>query len=367
MINEVIYRGLRLRTTKCHYYQVVEGNMDSLVEDEDSSLLTLTYQPGSTSKSISSSLGIPMTEDLEMQPLGLPVKFRNIYFTLNGLKFQRLTADSHTINIVIVDDLDSRVIQSYEYTTIVVSKKDYKNPEFINFLFSGNKFLYIRRIGKIPENYEIRDFPKLIVDSTIDFKSDSETVYSLRKRHNDYTIREIDYQDQFVVELRRILKDYGIELVRWNKETPLVKTSYVTYQFNQTPIPDLHPRRSFLEKNIIPKKQAIDFILHTPDMVLFHDFKTKYENVNLLTNFCNFKTPDRYGDRWTAAVKWTPITEDFNHQYQPDDNSNFAYQCQFRCEIYFYEVYDSRYNFLEEISWQIELEDETKNKITEDK
>ena len=359
MYNEVIYNGIKLVTEKCRYYQVKTGKINSIVEDSDSSILTLTYQDGSTSDTIAKSLGLECVEDMEMNPtLGYPKKFEKIYFTLNGLRFQKLTADNHTINIVIVDDIDSRVVQTYGYTTIVVSKRDYRNPDFINFLFSGNKFLFIRRIGKIPRGWTIKDFPKLIIgDDSNDFTSESETIYTLRKRYNDYTIREVDYQDQFILEIRRILKDYGIELVRWNKETPLTKLSYVTYQFNQTPVNDIHPRRDFIDKHILPKKQPIDFTLHTPDMVLFHDFKNKYENVNLLTNFCSFKTSDRYGDRWTAAVKWGLITEDFNHQYNPDDNSNFAYQCQFRCELYFYEVFDDRYNFLEEISLQLDSAD----------
>jgi hypothetical protein len=76
----------------------------------------------------------------------------------------------------------------------------------------------------------------------------------------------------------------------------------------------------------------------------------------LLTNFCEFKTSDRYGQRWTAAIKWGGITEDFNQTYQQDDNSNFSYQCQFRCELFFYEVIDDRYKFLEEIVQNIEFE-----------
>ena len=84
-------------------------------------------------------------------------------------------------------------------------------------------------------------------------------------------------------------------------------------------------------------------------MVLFFDFKNKYNNVDLLTNFCEFKTADKYGIRITAAVKWGQLTEDFNHLYQLDDNSNFSYQCQFQCELYFYEIFDTRYKFIEEI------------------
>jgi hypothetical protein len=105
-------------------------------------------------------------------------------------------------------------------------------------------------------------------------------------------------------------------------------------------------------------------------MVLYHDFKNKYSNVNLLTNFVEFKTTDRYGDRWTAGVRWYGITEDYSgNVYQQDDNSNFAHQCQFRCELYFYEVLDTRYEFLKEISLELDQEDLTsKGKvITNDK
>ena len=101
----------------------------------------------------------------------------------------------------------------------------------------------------------------------------------------------------------------------------------------------------------------MEFTLHTPDMILYHDFKNKYRNVNLVTNFTEFYTTDRYGDRWNAAVKWSPITEEFNQVYQPDDNSNFALQCQFRCELFFCEALDTRYEFLEEIVYRLEAED----------
>jgi hypothetical protein len=73
-----------------------------------------------------------------------------------------------------------------------------------------------------------------------------------------------------------------------------------------------------------------------------------------LTNFTEFKTGDKYGERITAAVKWGQLTEDFNHLYQLDDNSNFSFQCQFSCELYFYEIFDTRYKFLEEIQLTLE-------------
>jgi hypothetical protein len=110
----------------------------------------------------------------------------------------------YIINIVIVDDLDeSRVVQTYNRTSIIVNKNDYKNPEFLNFLLYSGNLLYLKPMGMLPKGYELRNFPKIILsDTDLSLDSESETVYALRKRYNDYVIREIDYQDQFILELR---------------------------------------------------------------------------------------------------------------------------------------------------------------------
>ena len=360
MRNEVIYKGLRLSSTKCRYFQVREGHENSLVEDPITSVLTLTYSPGSSAKSLSIALGIPCvgpgTEPME--PMGMVERFKQVTVTINGLKLEKLTYDTHVINIVIVGDSESRVVQTYDYTTFVVSKDDCKNPEFIEFLFYSGNLLYLRPIGPKVKGYSLCNFPKITIGKeSRELTSTNQVPYTLRGRYDNYLIREIDYQDQFVLEMRRILERYGIEFVRYNKETTLGRTSYITYQFHQTPTVVNHPKRRDYDRNIISHKQGIEFTLHATDMVLYHDFKNKYSNVNLLTNFTEFKATDKAGDRWTAAVKWSGITEDFNHTYQADENSNFAFQCQFRCELFFYEVLDTRYEFLEEIITRLDAQD----------
>lgn len=360
MRNEVIYKGLRLSSSKCRYFQVKEGHENSLIEDPTTSVLTLTYSPGSSAKSLSIALGIPCVGPgtSPMEPMGMVERFKQVTVTLNGLKLEKLTYDTHVINLVIVSDSESRVVQTYNYTTFVVSKDDYKNPEFIEFLFYSGNLLYLRPIGPKVKGYTISNFPRVTIGKeSRELTSTNQVPYTLRGRYDNYLIREIDYQDQFVLEVRRILERYGIEFVRYNKETTLGKTSYITYQFNQTPTLVNHPKRRDYDRNIISHKQGIEFTLHATDMVLYHDFKNKYSNVNLLTNFTEFKATDKAGDRWTAAIKWSGITEDFNHTYQADENSNFAFQCQFRCELFFYEVLDTRYEFLEEIITRLDTQD----------
>ena len=353
-MSEVNYRGLKLSSTKCRYFQVVEGSVCSIAEDVSRSTITLTYtKDNNTSGVLSDLLGIPCTQkNIEMISMGLPKRFPNTTITLNGLKFKKITYDPHTINIIIVSDSESRVVQDYNYTTIVVSRGDYKNPEFINYLFYSGNLIYLQPTGPRPSCYEIRNFPKIQVNSdNVELESSSETVFTLRRRYDDYVIRAVDYQDQFILELRKILDDYGLELVRINKETTLKKTSHVVYQFIQTPVKDNHPKYS--DDKVLQHKIPVEFYLRCTDMPMFFDFKNKYNNVQLLTNFCEFKTPDKYGQRWTAAVKWGGITEDFNQTYQQDNNSNFSYECQFRCELYFYEVLDDRYEFLKEINMRL--------------
>lgn len=361
-MNEVIYNGLKLKSTSCKYFQVKEGKFDTLSEDKIKSLLTITYSPGSTSESLSKTLGLERVgDDYKISTMTLPSRFSETIVSLNGLKLKKLTYDHHTLSIIIVSDSESRVVQDYGYTTIVVSQEDYKNQEFINFLFWSGNLKFIKPVGSKPKGcWEIRNFPKIIIkDKNLDLQSNNETIFQLRRKYDDYIIREIDYQDQFILEVRRILEDYGLEFVRINKETTLTKTNYVTYQFIQTPTKAQHVS-SFLpngENNIMSHTLPVEFVLRCKDTVIFFDFKNKYNNVNLLSNFCTFYTTDKYGDRWAAAIKWGRISEDFNQQYQPDDNSNFSNQCQFRCELFFYEVLDDRYEFLNEIVVRLDSAD----------
>ena len=359
MTYEFIYQGLSI-VTSCRYFQAKVGKGISFIEDQQSSTAYLTFPPDTSSGKFSELTNIKLVgpKDTILEPMGLPKRNQTTTISINGFKLRILPMETHIINIVIVADSESRVVQDSTSTTIVVSREDCRNSEFIKFLFYSGNLLYLKPYGPLPRGWEFRNFPKISVKygETKSLGSNSDTVFYLRRRYDDYVIREIDYQDQFILEVRKILQDYGVELVRINKETSLTKTSYVQYQFLQTPSRISHPYRGDLEQNILSYRQPIEFTLHTNDTILYHDFKNKFMNLDLLTNFVEFKTTDKYGERWTAAVKWSQVSEEFNQQYQPDDNANFAYQCQFRCELLYYEVKDDRFKILEEISHKIETD-----------
>lgn len=356
-MNEIIYNGLVLTSPKgCKYYKVVEGNNISLREDTATSTLILTYTPGCTTKTVSDYLGLERYGDpQEMTSMTNAGKFSNPILSLNGLRLKKLSADTYIFNMIIVKDSESRVIQDSAHTTIVISETDLKDDGFVDFLFYSGNLKYLQPVGPKPKCYKLYNFPNITIkDSDVTLTSESTHVFVLRRRYDDYVIREIEYIDQFILELRRILDNYGIELVRINKEETLKNTSYISYQITQTPTRSHHPWNGDEDRTLISCRLPIDFSLRTKDMVMFYDFKNKYNNLDILTNLTEFRTMDKYGKKWTAAVKWGPITEDFNHVYQSDDNSNFAQQCQFRCELNFYEMIDTRLKgFVESILYEL--------------
>lgn len=356
------YQGLDIKTP-CKYLYIHTGDTFSLKEDKKRSVYEVIFPEGSTSDNVSGVLGIPRVgKNQTLYGMSRPEKYNPVIVTLNGFRFRKTTYDQHIVRVVIVSDSESKVIQSYSGTTLVVSGRDYKNQEFIDFLLysGGLKYLVPETPKKCKSNWEIRNFPRIIIgQKSLDLKSDSEVIYSLREKYDNYRIRSIDYQNQFVEEIRKRLGEYGIEFVRLNKERTLSGTSYVTYRFSQTPVNNNHPMYSDQHCQVTNHRLPVEMELHTTNTQLFFDFKNRYQNVDFLTNFCEMTTMDKYGDLWTSAIKWGRLSEDFSQTYDSDNNSNFALSSQFSCELFFYEAYDDRYSFLDEIKMEMEMNKES--------
>lgn len=352
-MNEVVYCGIKLYTD-ASYFKFTEGDHASIVTDDSKYTVEVTFPKGIYSKELGELLSLQVTDNMEVRPSstnGAATKIYNVTVSLNGLEMKKMTSDPHVIRLVIVDDHPSRVVQNYSSTTIVGNVKDINDPEFLEYVFSNLKYFKVKSSRSFDwKNYKFRNFPKItIYDKSLTLTSENTYVNKLRYNHNQYLIRAIDYETQFFHDISIILEKFGVQLTRINREETLESTSYVAYSINQTPVKYNHPRYSDVQEMIMCHSLFVDFTLSTPDMVLYFDFKNRYNNVDLLTNYAEFKTKDKYGTDWTAAIKWGPITEEFNHTYGQDNNANFANQCNFRAELYFYEVYDANYSYIEEI------------------
>lgn len=356
-MNQLNYRGIVINT-ESRYYKFSEGDIARIVDNGES--VEVTYPKGIYSKDLAELLGLKCTENMIMNPTTGDgcISIHNTTVSLNGLVLTKITSDPHVIRVVLVDDHPSRVAQTYLGTTIVVNINDRDDEEFKSYVFSNLKYLKCKSPRLFDwKSYVIYNYPKLIIGSSdLTLNSTNDYIHKLRSNHDRYIIKAIDYEHQFFHDISVILEEFGVQLTRVNREETLENTSYVSYSINQTPMKYVHPRYGNQEY-VLCHTIAIDFTLSTPDMILFFDFKNRYNNVHLLTNYAEFKAKDKYGTEWTAAIKWGPITEEFNHTYGTDNNTNFANQCNFRAELYFYEVYDVTSNFIDEIILELKSSD----------
>lgn len=356
-MNRINYQGLDIKTDSKYLY-IHEGEQTFFRDKE--SVFEISFKSGETNKNISSLFGISMFgREQVLRGMKRPELFTHTTLTLNGLKFWKSTYDQHIVKIVIVGDSETRVLQTYEYTTIIINKDNVEDKSLIEHIFYSGGLKYI--IPETPKacisDWEWRNFQKIVVNKkSLDITSDSGTIYYLRNKYDDYRIRSIDYQNQFIEELRKILGEYGIELVRFNREKTLSNPSYVSYRFSQTPSSELHPGIREENNEIMSRKVGVEFELRCDNTQLFFDFKNKYTNVNLLTNFVEMSTMDKYGDLWVSAIKWGRVTEDFSQMYDQDSNQNFSLSCQFSAELHFYEVFDNSSEFIKEISLELSTE-----------
>ena len=347
-MNEIVYCGVKFYT-ECSYYRFRVGDYPSIVTNDIQSTVDISFKEGMTSSELCRFLSLECINDMEVKETKNFVHYSPVTVSLNNLKLRKVTEDPHTISIILVDDHPSRVVQSYDKTIMVLNIEELKEDDFRKFLFDGLK--YLRLSNKSDYNkYDFYNFPKVtIYNKSLNLTSDNKYINKLRGTHDIYLLKAVDYEHEFFRRLQEICEGFGLELTRINREETLKSTSYVSYSFNQTPVKYVHVRSKIYQNDVMCHMVPIDFQLRTPDMVLFFDFKNRYNNVDIFTNFTEFKTQDKYGVEWNTAVKWSPITEEFNQQYNTDDNSNFSYQCSFRAELYFYEIYDKEYNYIKQI------------------
>jgi hypothetical protein len=101
--------------------------------------------------------------------------------------------------------------------------------------------------------------------------------------------------------------------------------------------------------DVVRHKTTIDFEASFLNQTILDDFRTRYQNYDLLTNFTEYNTPDKFGKLCKASVKWNPISMDWNPDYESDSQGNVGATCTFQCELRYYVVYDKYYNYIETI------------------
>jgi len=105
--------------------------------------------------------------------------------------------------------------------------------------------------------------------------------------------------------------------------------------------------------SVVEHKTTVTFELSTPNQQLYWDFRNRYQNLNFLSNFTTFLTPDSVGTNWSAFIKWGVLSPDNETEYSADSKNNFAFKIEFSCELYYHVVYNTLYTMIYQIVYDL--------------
>ena len=179
----------------------------------------------------------------------------------------------------------------------------------------------------------------------------SNRVYLPLSRYMQYRISSLDYIVDFFYKIGEVFKDYGFELVEYEKLKEVKTHNVVTFKIgthSKEFIKRINVR--IPEHDIMFSGSKIQFILSTPDTDIYEDFKMRYNNLDLIQNLREFKCEDKYGAEWRYDCIWQgEVDESFAHEFSTTDFGTTGYQFQFSATLEYFDVYDHTYTLIEDI------------------
>lgn len=353
----VVIQGLRI-TTSCKYLKLTQSKYLDIIEDSDTSCLHIYFPKNFNSNRI-------IDKRIEVLNPGILketdyIKLTNTRFSLNGIQFIKTVQHDYVINQFIVGK-EVEFIMRYDefHCEIVIPKLQYYRVDKYMELLKCNP--YIKVISS--DNFtKFGNFYSINISKTdINLVSNNEFEFNTKKTYTAYLLTAIDVLQSFKNILEKILTGYGFEYVRYPIDKKANTVNRVIWRVTQMDkqltrkVPDGPVRYAVL------KTIHIEFKISTPNLAALSDFRTKYNNLDLLTNLTTFQTEDKLGIPWISNIWWGPMGDIFNQDYAVDEQSNIAQESEFSCDIQHYVVYDEMYYRINNVI--LELQDKNKDKL----
>jgi hypothetical protein len=350
---EILIQGL-LITTNRNYVKLSYGSQteikDSIVDD----CFYITFRRGFRGENIIHDQ-ITLIENCILHDTPF-IKVANPIYELNGLKFTKVSPFDYVFSQYLIDDIEEMVMyyDEYQCQMLIPSTKDYDLCKYVELL---EKNPYLRIIDKCNLTC-IKSFYLInLTNKPIKLTSGNEFRFKTKSFYEQYLLESVDVELSFIELVTNKLKEYGIECQRLpiDKNTESEhrvlwkitdKTKQLSYRTGYSPM-DYVVQQSF----------HVDFTLTTPSLELLDDFRTRYQNIGVLSQLTTFQTKDKLGKEWSSNVKWSPISTDFNQEYDQDQAGNLANSATFSADVYHMTVYDERYYEINDIILDLLYED----------
>jgi hypothetical protein len=276
------------------------------------------------------------------------IRINNPIYSFNGLKFRKTPLVSVNFNQFIVKDIpDYIIISKPDHIYILIPESKLDDLELYLSKLSEIDYLTIEdssELTSIGNFYNIN-----LSNRPFSIQSNNRFAFSSKESYQRYKLESIDIHYSFITQLEEKLKVYGVELKRYPIDDNVRTVNRIIYKITELDKQVNYKSPHYPNNDLPQHKSTIEFELSFPDLILFIDFKTRYQDNNLISNFTEFYTEDKLGVNWISNVVWSPINTDFNQDYSQDNQGNTAFTASFTADLYYYVIYDEIYEVIQEI------------------
>lgn len=351
----ITIQGLKIKTS-CRYIKFTYAKYLNIYEEDERLCLHIDFPKRLKSDRIIDKR-IEILEPRYLKETDY-IKLSNTHFTLNGVEFIKTVQHDYVFSQYIVESETQFIMRYNEYRCEIIIPKIlyYRKDKYLQLLEYNPyiKVLDSKKFTKFNNFYSIN-----ISNRDINLVSNNEFEFSTKKKYTAYLLSSIDVLQSFKNRITEILKDRSIEYVRYPIDEKASSVNRIIWRVTEM-------GRQLTRKTVDPplrysvlQTMHLDFKLSTPNLVVFDDFKTRYNNLDLLTDFTTFDTKDKLGIPWKSNVWWSPLDSQFNQDYAMDEQSNLAQESSFSCDIQYYTVYDESFVRIQNIILDIKNQSDT--------
>ena len=347
---EVVVQDLLIKTN-CRYLKVTFSKFLEIVEDYDSSCIRINVPEGfCKSDIIDKRIEVLGYDDSPLQETDY-IKLTNSCPILNGFKFKKLIQTDYVINQYLINDSNqTNFVIRFDDTRCEIVIPKIKTHDVDGYLRTLCKNPYLRvSVDEDSDQVLSNIYSYNITESSRDITSNNFFEFNTRKSYSKYLLTSAMVYDSFLMRVKGLFVDKGIDFIKYPKTDNLKSTNYVIYRLIDSG--RQMSRRTYQEplRYAVQKSSIFNFEFSCTDIPVLDDFRTKYQNLDFLTNLTMFNTNDTLGRPWLSNIVWSPIPTDFNQEYDQDSMANIAHRVEFSATLNYYEVYDEKYHSISKV------------------
>jgi hypothetical protein len=333
--------GLKI-STECKFIKFIAGNNFSIRDDFSVSTCKVTFINGTRAGDIVDSNAECVDKDVVLQSTGW-IKIYNPILYVEGIVLQSYAPFEYQVQQFIVDGITKFYTDFNEGMCRILVPKS-KITDIDGYIEVINSIPYLELLEVTEDAKELKNiYGVQLYRTNLRLENLNSIVFNPKDSYDRYLIRDVDYLGTFILKLESILNQYGVALHRYPIDTNTPRSDRLIYKITEYQVQESPKSNYGPFRDVVRHKTTIEFEGSFLNQVVFEDFRTRYQDVRLLTDFTTFYVETKHGKKILASLKWSQINTDWNPDYNVDNQGNSGIPCTFNVELRYYVIYDRAY------------------------